>query len=196
MRLSAAFLLALLSGPALGQPAETARIVGMIERVDGPTLTIGQRQGGDATVTLSDKVQVFGVMKAGIDDIKPGTFIGVGATPQGDGSQLAIQVTIFAESQRGLGEGHRPWNRPNTTMTNATVESMVTGVSGREVRVTYKGGEQRIIIPPDAIILAYAPGDRSELKPGAHVAINNAAKRPDGSFEAARVNVGRDVVPQ
>jgi hypothetical protein len=128
--------------------------------------------------------------------VKPGSFIGVGATPQGDGSQLAIQVTIFAETQRGLGEGHRPWNRPNTTMTNATVDTTVTGVKGQELTVKYKDGQQKIVIPSDAIILSYAVGDKAELKPGANVAINNAAKKPDGTFEAARVNVGRGVVPQ
>ena len=47
------------------------------------------------------------------------------------------------------------------------------------------------------MILAYAVGDKSELKPGAHVAIIRAVKKPDGSLEANRVNVGRGgVVPQ
>jgi hypothetical protein len=62
--------------------------------------------------------------------------------------------------------------------------------------VKYKDGQQKIVIPSDAIFLSYAVGDKAELKPGANVAINNAAKKPDGTFEAARVNVGRGVVPQ
>ena len=63
--------------------------------------------------------------------------------------------------------------------------------------VKYKGGEQKIVVPPDAVIRAYAVGDTSELKPGAHVAIIRALKKPDGSLEANRVNVGRgEVVPQ
>jgi hypothetical protein len=62
--------------------------------------------------------------------------------------------------------------------------------------VKYKGGEQRIIIGADAIIMAYAIGDRGELKPGANIAINAATPQPDGSLEASRVNVGRgDVRP-
>ena len=53
------------------------------------------------------------------------------------------------------------------------------------------------MIPPDTAILAYAVGEKSELKPGAHVAIIRALKKPDGSLEANRVNVGRgEVVPQ
>ena len=53
------------------------------------------------------------------------------------------------------------------------------------------------MVPPDAVILAYAVGDKSELKPGAHVAIIRALKKSDGSLEANRVNVGRgEVMPQ
>ena len=82
-------------------------------------------------------------------------------------------------------------------MTNATVEQTVAGVDGQVVMVKYKDGEKKIVVPPDATILAYAVGERSELKPGAHVAILRAKKKPDGSLEADRVNVGRgDVVPQ
>lgn len=174
-----------------------ARIVGTIAGVDGPTLVVKQRgKGEEVRVTLADKAAVFGVVRATIADIKPGAFIGVGAMPQADGSQKAIRVMIFAETQRGTGEGHRPWTRPGSTMTNATVDTTVAGVDGQVLRVTYKGGEQRIIIGSDAAIMAYTVGDRSELKPGANIAINAATPKPDGTFEASRVNVGRgDVQP-
>ena len=98
---------------------------------------------------------------------------------------------MFAETQRGTGEGYRPWDaRPNSTMTNATVDQTVGGVDGQVVTVKYKGGEKKIIIPPDAVIRAYSAGDKSELKPGATVAILRAVKKPDGSLETDRVNVG------
>ena len=176
---------------------KTVRVVGTIVGVDGPTIVVKPRGKGDEQrVTLTDKVGVFGVIPATIADIKPGAFIGVGAMPQADGSQKAIRVMIFAEVQRGTGEGHRPWTRPGSTMTNATVDTTVAGVEGQVLRVTYKGGEQRILIGPDATINAYVVGDRGELKPGANIAINAATVQPDGSLEASRVNVGRgDVIP-
>jgi hypothetical protein len=153
-------------------------------------------EAGDMKVNLADKVGIFGVVKATLADIKPGAFIGVGATPQPDGSQRAIQVTIFADSQRGTGEGHRPWDRPNTTMTNATVETTAGAVEGQTLTVKYKAGErtgeQKIVVPPDATIRAYVVSDRSELKPGANIVIMNATKKPDGTIEATRINVGRD----
>jgi hypothetical protein len=181
---------------ASAQAPQTVPVVGTIEGVDGATLVVKQAKGGEAKVTLANNVKVFGVAKATLADVKKGSFIGVGATPQADGSQKAIRVMIFAESQRGTGEGFRPWNRPNTTMTNATVDTTVSGVDGQVVTVKYKDGEKKIVIGSDATIMEYVEGSKAELKPGAHIAINAATKKPDGTFEAARVNVGRgDVVP-
>ncbi len=192
----AAALLA--AGAAFAQQPPSVRVSGTVESFDGHVLAIKSAKLGEVKVNLTDNVAVFGVSKATIADIKPGSFIGVGAMPQADGSQRAIQVTVFAEVQRGVGEGHRPWDaRPNSTMTNGAVDKTVGSVDGQVMMVKYKGGEQKIVVPPDAKILAYAVGDKAELKSGARVAIIRALKKPDGSLEANRVNVGRgEVVPQ
>ena len=189
-------VLALAAGGATAQ--QSMRVSGTVEGYDGNVLAIKSAKDGEVKVNLTGDATVFGVTKATIADVKPGAFIGVGAMPQPDGSQRAIQVTVFAEVQRGQGEGHRPWDaRPNSTMTNATVDQVVAGVDGQVVMVTYKDGEKKIVIPADAVILAYVVGDKAELKPGAQIAIVRALKKPDGSLEANRVNVGRGgVVPQ
>jgi hypothetical protein len=193
---SVVFVVVFATSAAWGQQAQTVRLRGTIERVDGSAILVKADEVGDVTVQLADKVAVFGIVKATLADVKPGAFIGVGAMPQPDGSQKAIQVMIFAESQRGTGEGHRPWDRPGTTMTNATVDSTVTSVDGQVVMVKYKDGEQKILMTPDASIRAYVVGSRDELKPGARIAIGRAMKKPDGTYEADRVNVGRDgIVP-
>ena len=184
--------------PALAQPAPTQRISGTIERAEGHTIVVRPLEGGGTfEIDLTPKVAVFGVSNARLDDIKPGAFIGVGAMPQPDGSQRAVQVTILAESQRGLGEGHRPWDaRPNSTMTNGTVDERVTSVDGPVLTVRYRDGEKKIVVPADATILAYAVSDLSELKPGAHVALLRVTRKLNGSLEADRVNVGRGgVIP-
>ena len=189
-------ILALAAGGATAQ--QSMRVSGTVEGFDGNVLTIKSAKDGEVKVNLTGDATVFGVTKATIADVKPGAFIGVGAMPQPDGSQRAIQVTVFAEVQRGQGEGHRPWDvRPNSTMTNATVDQVVAGVDGQVVMVKYKDGEKKIVIPADAVVLAYVVGDKAELKPGAQIAIVRALKKPDGSLEANRVNVGRGgVVPQ
>jgi hypothetical protein len=178
------------------QQPQTTRIRGPIQSVDGSTITVKAGEAGDLQVKLTDNAAVYGVVKATLADVKSGAFIGVGATPQADGSQRAIQVMIFSEPQRGTGEGHRPWDRPNSTMTNATVATTVAGVDGQVVMVKYKDGEKKIVVGADAVIRAYVVGGKDELKPGANINIVAATKKPDGTFEAARVNVGRDgIVP-
>ena len=185
------------SGAFAQQPA-AVRVVGAVESFDGNVLSVKSEKLGEVKINLTADATVFGVTEATVADIKPGAYIGVGATPQPDGSLRAVQVTVLAELQRGLSEGHRPWDaRPNSTMTNGTVDQTVASVDGRVVIVKYKDGEKKIIVPPDARILAYQAGDKSELKPGAHIAIVRAIKKPDGSLETNRVNVGRgEVVPQ
>lgn len=190
--------LALAAGAAFAQRPPSMRVSGTVESFDGHVLMVKSEKLGDVKVNLPNKVTIFAVSAAAIGDIKSGSYIGVGAMPQPDGSQRAIQVTVMAESQRGLSEGHRPWDaRPNSTMTNGAVDKTVGSVDGEVLMVKYKGGEQMIVVPPDAKILAYAIGDKSELKPGAHGAVLRAVKKPDGSLEANRVNVGRGgVEPQ
>jgi hypothetical protein len=179
---------------ASAQQPPVVPVIGQIQGADANLLVV-KTQAGEQKVALANNVVVWGLEKASVSDIPKGAFIGVGATPQADGSQKAIRVIIFAEAMRGTGEGHRPWTRPNTTMTNATVDTTVSGVDGQNIMVKYKDGEKKIIIGPDAVIRKYVAGDKSELKAGAHVGIN-ANKQPDGSLQTARVNVGRgDVIP-
>ncbi len=195
--LAAAMLAAVTLSPALAQ--QSVRVQGTITAVDGPTLTVKSADGAEMKVNVADNARVFGVVKATLADIKPGAYVGVGAMSQADGSQRAVQFTIFSEDLRGSGEGHRPWSRgPQSTMTNATVDTTATvsGTEGRIVIVKYKDGEQKIVVPPDAAILQYITSDKSELKPGAPIA-STAVRKPDGTLEAARVNVGRGgVTPQ
>ena len=183
-----------IASPACAQSEPTLRVVGTVERIDGTTLVVNTGQG-ERTVGLAPTATLFAMVKANVADVKPGTFVGVGATPQPDDSQHAIRVMIFPESMRGLGEGHRPWDRPGTTMTNATVDTAVTSVEGPVATVRYKGGEKKIVMRPDTVFLTYVAADRSELKPGARVAVTGIG-RSGGIVEARRIVVGRDgVVP-
>ena len=57
--------------------------------------------------------------------------------------------------------------------------------------MTYKGGQQTIVVGKSTPIVAFAPGARSDLKAGAAI-VARAAKAADGAFEAARNLVGKD----
>ena len=183
----------LLSSAALAQQPQPLRIRGTIESVDGALLTVKDRDGQERKVKVTDNVAITGIVKATLADIKPNTYVGVTGQPQADGSQKAIAIHIFPEAMRGTGEGSRPWDlRPNSSMTNATVDQKVEASDGQTITVKYKDGEKKVTVTPETPIVTFVPGDKSELKAGAKVIIMGANKKEDGSFETARVNVGRD----
>jgi hypothetical protein len=195
--LAAAAFAAAIAITAAPAQQQTQRVRGIIEKVDGNALLI-RSPSGEVVLTLTDNALVVGVVKASIGDIKEGAYIGSGALPQPDGTQKAVEVHIFAEQQRGTGDGHRTnWDgAPGGTMTNGAVGQTVSGVDGPVITVKYKDGEKKVIVGPDVPIVRYEIGDRSELKPGAAISAAGATKKPDGSFTAGRINVGRDgVVP-
>jgi Domain of unknown function (DUF5666) len=182
-----------LGSAAWAQQPAMVRIRGAIEAVDGPTLTIKSREGADVKVRMTDDVTVVGIAKSALSEIKQGSYIGVSAMPQADGTQKALAVHIFPEAQRGAAEGFRAWDlRPNSTMTNATVANTVSGTDGQNILVKYKDGEKKVVVAPETPIVAFVSGEKSELKPGAKVIIFGAVKKDDGTLEANRVGVGLD----
>jgi hypothetical protein len=200
MKIIVAALLTVSSAVAIAQPAQTVRVRGTIEKVDGHTLTLkSSTDGTRATLTLTGDARIVAVVKASMADVKENTFLGSAAMPQPDGTQKALEVHIFPEEMRGTGEGHRPYAPvKGSTMTNdSAAGATVTGVSGSTMKVKYKDGEKTIVVPSDVPIVRYAIGTSADLKPGAHFTDLAATKKPDGTLEAARINVGRDgVVPQ
>jgi hypothetical protein len=189
-----AIAMTLLCGPALAQSGPPASARATVESVsaDGESLSVRTRAGEQETVHLSPKTRFVLVVPATLADVKPGAFIGVAALP-GEGSELkAMEVHIFPEGMRGTGEGFRPFDlAPGSTMTNGNLTARVDAASGPKLTVTYKGGEQTIVVDPKTPIVSFEPGDRSELKPGAAI-IARGPKEADGSIDGAFVLVGKD----
>lgn len=169
------------------------RVRGEIAKVDGHTIVVKSREGTDVTVKLADNARVSGIIKASLADIKAGSYIGVSALPQPDGSQRALHVHIFPEALRGVAEGHFPYDvQPGSTMTNATVAEVAGMADAQTFVVKYKDGEKKIVVPPGTPIVTYAPGKMDELTPGAKIIIMAAQKQADGTLTAGSINVGRD----
>jgi len=179
--------------------AQTQRVRGTIEKADGNMLLLKASDGAQLKLTLTDDARIVAVVKASMADIKEGTFLGSAAMPQPDGSQKALEVHIFPEQMRGTGEGHRPYAPvANSTMTNGSAAGMtVAGVDGSTITVKYKEGEKKIVVPSNVPIVRYEIGNKGDLKAGAKFTVLAATKKPDGTLEANRINVGRDgVEPQ
>ena len=177
--------------PVLAQ--ETVRVRGTIESVDGTAYLVKTRDGETVKLVLGDKPLFVAMVKASMADIKPGMFVGSTAMPDGDGSLRAVEVHIFPEAMRGAGEGHRPWDlAPQSTMTNANVETAVTGVGGQTLTVKYKGGEKTLKVTSETVVVTYAPGDQAEVKAGTKIFVSGAERKADGTLQTQRVTYGKD----
>ena len=75
-------------------------------------------------------------------------------------------------------------------MTNGTVGQEVVGSTGHSLTVRYKGGEKVVLVPPQAPVVTFEPGDRQQLTPGAHVIVF-AQSEADGKLTSHRVVVGK-----
>ena len=191
--LVAAACIMLCAGTAFAQQA--TRVRGEIEKVDGAVVSVKTREGAMVKVKLDEYTRLGALVKASLADIKNDSFIGIAGMPRSDGSIAAFSVHIFMASQRGVvPDRHGPWDgRPGSTMTNAYVETMVTAKEGEALTVKYRGGEKKILISPQTVIVAVAKGDRADIKPGAAITVLNAQKQPDGSVLAKSVYIGRGV---
>jgi hypothetical protein len=195
--LFAGALVALVALPAAAQntPEGTpTRIRGMVEKLDGQTLTVKSRDGQPLMIALAPNFTVSYLVKKSLGDIKAGDYIATTSTKGTDGKNHAVELRIFPEALRGTAEGQFAWDSmPNSLMTNATVSGITGAPQGQTLKVTYKGNESEIVVDPDSSVFGYGAGDAALLKSGAAVFIV-ALKKADGSLSASRVTAEKDGV--
>ena len=182
--------------PALAQtpPAPApVRVRGTVEKLDGQNLTVKSSDGQSLAIALAPNIIVSYLTKKSAGDIKTGDFVASTGIKGTDGKLHAIEVRIFPENLRGVGEGQYPWDlKPDSIMTNATVGTITKSPQGNVVKVSYKGSESEFTIDPDTPVYGTATdGDTSLLKPGVAVFVI-AQKQDDGKMTSSRLYTEKD----
>ena len=176
------------TAPAAAPPI---RLRATIASVDAASMVVKERSGEIITLALAHNLLVNEMLSIELSALQPGAFIGTSAMPQPDGTLRVLGVTVFPESARGGGEGHRPYDlQPGSTMTNATVADLAGGAQGRRLTLKYKDGEKTVVVPDDVQIVTFRQADRSLLVVGARVVVT--AEMRDGLPTAVRVTAGRN----
>ncbi len=175
-----------------GAPATTAeRVRGVVDAIDAHEMKVTTRSGEKVTMKLASDAGAVFIAPIKIDAIRPGSFIGTAAVTQQDGTLKALEIQVFPEAMRGVGEGHRPWDLgAGSTMTNGTVGDLKVA-NGRYLTLTYKGGEQKVFVPEKAPIITYEKASMADVKKGDHVIVT-AMQNPDQTLTAKRIGVGKD----
>ena len=177
----------LLSAPAFAQ----AHIRGTLTAAKDGTISVQTAKGGTESIKLANDAGLFLVTKADMSAIQSGKFVGITSVEQG-GKRVAREVHVFADSLRGLAEGHYPWDlesEPNM-MTNANIAKVEEVGTDRVLRLNYSGGEQTITIPTSATVVAFDKAPADQLAAGRKVFV---IMKKDGS-EAAAVVIGAEGV--
>src|SRR5271169_3885990 len=190
----AAVLVTLFAIPVLAQnpPQGTpTRVRGVVDKLDGQTLSVKSRGGDVVTIALAPDVAIETLVKKTVADIKAGDFVASTGVKGKDGKIQAIEVRIFPQATPDGGRQFAWDLGPDSVMTNATVGTVTKASEGTVLHVTFTGGESEYSIGPDVPVLANAPGDISLLKPGAVVFVI-ALKKPDGSLTSARLYAEKD----
>ena len=164
-----------------------------------PHLGVKSRDGTPIKVKLADDARVLAVDKKSLADVKQGVFVGITAMPLPDGTQKAVEIHIFPEAMRGTNEGHRPWDlMPNSTMTNANIDSAVVSADGKELVLKYKDGEKKVHCAGEYRGRDVCSGDgrrpqagRESVRPGRQKAARRHARRRDSSYSAGTASIRR-----
>ncbi len=189
LALCAPLMMLPLSGNAQQPPA--TRLRGTIESIDGETLHIKLRDGQEIAAHMAADMKVSGVATISLSEVKAGSYIGTTTTPGTGDVQTAVEIHVFPENMRGTGEGSRPWDlKPNSSMTNGSVDPTVVGNDGHMLVVKFKGGEKKVMVTPDTAVVTYVPADKSDIKAGARI-FAVATKSPEGTLDINRISVGR-----
>jgi hypothetical protein len=183
----------LLTNSAL-QAQSRVSLTGKATSLKGQELTM-ETSSGPAAVKLNDKTVIRGELPIKFSDITPGMYVGATAAKQPDGTFRASRLHVFSEDQRGTGEGHGPLSSApgsGLTMTNANVETVedvaVQNVQGRLLLLKYKGGEIKVLVPADTLVVKRVIGDSAWLKSGAELSIT-ANRADDGAMTATQITV-------
>ena len=177
----------LASFAALAATGTPERLRGTIASATADSVTIDTDANKPVPIALTGNTKYLKVEKSNLDKVEKGSFIGT-ATKDVGGTQVALEVVIFPPSMRGTGEGHYGWDKiqdttlsggaqTSSSMTNGNVSTVSTSVPAvnstmtngdvaasqsqggvTHLVVTYKGGQQDVLVPPTTPIVTYLPG--------------------------------------
>jgi hypothetical protein len=186
----------MISGSAFADQPAVQRIRGDVVALQGDVLTVHRRSGDTVSIALKPDAAVSALAPMKLEDVKAGTYVGLPATADAHGKLTASSVLVFPEAARGTQEGHFPYDfGPTSTMTNANIDAVVTGGSGRDLKVSYKGGNNTITVPDNVPVVTLAPATRADLIAGKKVVVVSAPA-DHGTFTGLFVLVEKNgVVP-
>jgi hypothetical protein len=160
-----------LVGPASAQAPAPPHLRGQVVSVSAAAVAVKGRDGKTQSIALTPSWSVTLVRPVDAGAILPGEFIGVTEVEKPGGAARVLEAHIFPHDVR-VGEGRHDWDlKPHSKMTDGTVSKAAAGPKGQALDITYPGGSSHVLVPGNVPVVQMGPGDRTMIKPGAHVFI-------------------------
>lgn len=195
----------LFSAAAGAEDADPDRLRGDVSEVDDSGFVMETRAGTTVQLAYADNFAVFKLTPASFTDVDFGLYVGAVSVRLDEYSPIVrdslswlhegFELRIIDEPLRGIALGHETWDlTPDSVITHGWVDDLETRVLSIKYGPTEEE-ETDVDIPRDAPVLKMSLGDKSMVKPGAHVLVG-AHKADDGSYTAVFAFVGEDgIVP-
>jgi hypothetical protein len=205
------------SAAAFAAPA-LEHVRGTVTSISDTVLVVHTTSGADEKVYLNDKTGYLTVAKSNLDHTASGDYVGIATKSIGSKSvalgvllfppamkgaleghfdwdpiadtTLSGGGTTASAMTNGTVAKTAPAAGAKTasSMTNGTVSSAAASGDAKQITLTYKGGEQHVLVPPTAPVVTVAPGTKADVTVGKVVFIN--AVRQDGQLNAAAIFAG------
>lgn len=184
---------------------EPDHIRGQIATVEASSIVVKTGDAAEVRLRLSEDFTILRLTKAKFTDVDFGVYVGSISKKLDAYSPIirdslswlhqGFELRILDEKLRGLALGHRKWDlTPESVMTHGWVDDLEVRVLSIKYGPTEEE-ETDVEISRDVPIFNMSLGDKSLIKPGAHV-FAGANKGADGNYVAAFVIVGDEgIVP-
>lgn len=171
---------ALCAAPALAQsqtaaPAAQAQaaqptrvhVMGTVTAVSATQMTVRTADGTSATMGFTPGWLLVIGHPIAASDIHVGDFVATANSNVDDSSGRSVELRVFPPGVH-LGEGSRPMADGNT-MTNGTVGTVTDVSGGRQMVVSYAGGQRTITLPSNVTVIGQHLADHAQLAVGWNV---------------------------
>lgn len=199
--LQIAVMSVLYSSAALAAPVDR-HIRGELVSVSADSLLVRTADGSNVSVALNGETHYLRVLRSNLDKIESGSYIGTPTKDIGSTQvALAVMIfpaalrglnaghfpydrlpdtTISSQTTTAsmMTNGNVSAVAPpaagdvNTTMTNGNVAASASSNGGKQLTITYTGGQQTVLVPSTTPIVSLAPGTGSDLSNGAYVFVD------------------------
>lgn len=174
---------------AIAQTDASVNVIGSVTQSGPSSISIVTDGKSAETFALPQNVLIIRAKKVAPSDIKPNDYVASAASRGADGRLHSIEVRIFPEALRGVGEGQRRLDQSGgLTMTNATVTGTAFADGSNRLTVNFTGGQSELVVDRDVPVIRMDTADLGEIRPGTKVRVQGTRSGAEGPT-AARITI-------